>query len=400
MLIFDGVINIIECIFFSIFISEYFNFKNKKFYILMTTFIQMLIHGYSIYIDDYGIWLTVTIILFLISSICFQTKQLTFNTVYIVLVYNAFILMATFFALFTGKIFFSFLTIQNDDIMHIFACVFSKTIQIIITLFLLKRKDKIKMSFELKEWKNVLVIQFLLIIVISVLFYSLLTANYLFETSVLSFSVITIIAILFMNVLYQFDEMNKTLLNKMRQEQKNEFQIQKQNTFKQLKNELDRTEHRILYHLNLVESLIENKDYSDAKKIIQEYKEKIIKMKINLYTGNDVFDYILNNKIDDLQAKDVFVKSVVMIQKDNFYDDLEFLNYISDILDEFSSFSYLTLEIKQIDTYVKIKISDVNKDIETNKMNQNLLVKNYKNAKCKITKDYLTLLIERESLND
>lgn len=106
MILFDLIINLIESFMFSYFLANNFEVNKKELYILITTVLQTLFLTLSKINMFDDMLISVVIILSMSSFLGLWIRKIKFNCIYIVLMYNCFIIMSAIFGIYLQIIFF------------------------------------------------------------------------------------------------------------------------------------------------------------------------------------------------------------------------------------------------------------------------------------------------------
>ncbi len=96
MIIFNFLINLVESVLFSLFVGKYLEIGKLQSYIAFTTILQILFLNLANFYHYDGILLTIGIMGIMIGSTCLWKKKMTFELVFVVLLYNTFIFIAAF----------------------------------------------------------------------------------------------------------------------------------------------------------------------------------------------------------------------------------------------------------------------------------------------------------------
>lgn len=352
------ILNLIEAFIFPFFIANYFNFKNKKAFIIIVSIIQFIILNIFYFLFTSNIILTITIIISMLFSIYIFTNKITFNNIFITILYNCLIYLAALSVLLINNVLTTMFDIwfkTNID-FFLLSCLLSRIILIIITMLILKKKLNFSVTFDFKYWGYIIILELLLLTSIGLITYSL-TFNEINNTILSAILVfLIIIAVLFKLNLYHLNELNKVNLNIEKNKQLEKFNFQKLNTIKNVKNEIDALNHRMFYVYYNIELLLKNKKYQEAYKLLQSYRNHSTKYDILIDTQNIIFDCLFSLKINDLIANGLDVNLCIFISKSPFYDSLSFINSLNTLMECFHKCSSLTVNITEKANFTIIKI--------------------------------------------
>ena len=99
---------------------------------------------------------------------------------------------------------------------------------------------------------------------------------------------------------------------------------------KRTKEELYRLEHSLTYYMLSIKKYLETQNQDEVYKIIDSYIERVSNVNIVIYTGNDLFDLSLTTQLSQMSSK---VNMCIMISKDEFYNHIQFIEFVLSLLD-------------------------------------------------------------------
>lgn len=348
MIFFNVIINCIEAFLFACFIAYYFNFSNKKAFIILSSFVQLTCLNLFQFLNYNGIFLTLSIILIVLLSIFISQKKLTFNHLFVTILYNGLLLLCAVFGLFCYQFISQFFYL-DQDMKHAIICIISKLLLTFFTIFILKNKIDFSLTFQLDKWKIILAYELLLISSIAILSYTLIINNIHIYILALLLFLLIFIGFLFLIIIHRIDSLYQ-------ENQFMQFNKQKYETIHEIKNEISAIDHRLFYILCKIEYLAKQNDCQQITKTIAQYKNTVLKYKMVTDTGNDIFDTLYNLKINDMIAKGIRVKNCVFITQKEFYNDLSFINLFNQILDYYQDCSLIEIYINEVSDFVCINI--------------------------------------------
>ena len=349
MIIFNTIINFIESFLFVGSIGEFFDFKDKNKFIFITTLIDFLFLEISQFINYYGIFLSFVSIFLLIISIYIFTKSVTFKHVYIILIQNALLMIYIVISVYICDLF----TFKDT---YIIECILCKTLQLFGNIILLKYKDKLALTLEITKWKVVIVFEVILLILLYSMFYRTLFSDnsaFFFELNEI---LLLILCIMFMYIVNLINEEHREKMQLIKDKQQEEFQRQKYYAISNVKNEIEALDHRLFYTVFKIEEYLKKQDYESIDKIIDYYKNQVLKHKLVIDTGNHVFDTLYSVKINEMVMTGIDISNIVLINKNQFYDDLGLINFIQRTLDFFRECKYLKIDISEENGFVLFKL--------------------------------------------
>ena len=349
MIIFNTIINFIESFLFVGSIGEFFDFKDKNKFIFITTLIDFLFLEISQFINYYGIFLSFVSIFLLIIAIYIFTKSVTFKHVYIILIQNALLMIYIVISVYICDLF----TFKDT---YIIECILCKILQLFGNIILLKYKDKLALTLEITKWKVVIVFEVILLILLYSMFYRTLFSDnsaFFFELNEI---LLLILCIMFMYIVNLINEEHREKMQLIKDKQQEEFQRQKYYAISNVKNEIEALDHRLFYTVFKIEEYLKKQDYESIDKIIDYYKNQVLKHKLVIDTGNHVFDTLYSVKINEMVMTGIDISNIVLINKNQFYDDLGLINFIQRTLDFFRECKYLKIDISEENGFVLFKL--------------------------------------------
>lgn len=349
MIIFDAVINFIESLLLVWFIAEFFDFKdNKNKFIVISTLVEFIILEVSQFINYFGLLLSIFCIVAMLILIYLFSKTLTFEHIYIVLLQDALISLYVVISIYV----FALLPFYDTYIVE---CIICKVLQLIGNIILLKYKDKFALTLEISKWKVVIVFEIILLILLYSMFY---TVIFIGVTNAINFNLLLvfILCIMFMYIVNLINEEHREKMQLIKDKQQEEFQRQKYYAISNVKNEIEALDHRLFYTVFKIEEYLKKQDYESIDKIIDYYKNQVLKHKLVIDTGNHVFDTLYSVKINEMVMTGIDISNIVLINKNQFYDDLGLINFIQRTLDFFRECKYLKIDISEENGFVLFKL--------------------------------------------
>ena len=349
MIIFDAVINFIESLLLVWFIAEFFDFKdNKNKFIVISTLVEFIILEVSQFINYFGLLLSIFCIVAMLILIYLFSKTLTFEHIYIVLLQDALISLYVVISIYV----FALLPFYDTYIVE---CIICKVLQLIGNIILLKYKDKFALTLEISKWKVVIVFEIILLILLYSMFY---TVIFIGVTNAINFNLLLvfILCIMFMYIVNLINEEHREKMQLIKDKQQEEFQRQKYYAINNVKNEIEALDHRLFYTVFKIEEYLKKQDYESIDKIIDYYKNQVLKHKLVIDTGNHVFDTLYSVKINEMVMTGIDISNIVLINKNQFYDDLGLINFIQRTLDFFRECKYLKIDISEENGFVLFKL--------------------------------------------
>lgn len=351
-------LNAIEGFAFPFFIANYFNLKNKSKFIFIVFLVQFAILNIFHYFFTNSIILTITIILSMIISIYLYTGKLSFNHLFVTIIYNCIIYISALSVLIINNFLMALahLIISSNIDFFLLSCLISRALLLAVTLLILKNKLNLSVTFDFKYWSYVIIFELLLLLSIGLIIYSL-TFNSINNTILITILIsLIIISILFILNLYHLNELNKAKINSEKSKQLEKFNTQKYNAIKNVKDEIDALNHRMFYIYYNLELLLKNKKYQEAYNLLSSIRRHTTKHDMIIDTKNIIFDCLISLKINDLIAQNKNINLCIFISESEFYNSLSFVNSINSLISCFQNCNKLTINITEKSNFTVIKM--------------------------------------------
>ena len=151
------------------------------------------------------------------------------------------------------------------------------------------------------------------------------------------------------NIFAFLEESNNEKEKVTKQLEERKYQNITYDMMKRTKEELYRLEHSLTYYMLSIKKYLETQNQDEVYKIIDSYIERVSNVNIVIYTGNDLFDLSLTTHLSQMSSK---VNMCIMISKDEFYNHIQFIEFVLSLLDLIES-KDVSLLIKE-DGFVKL----------------------------------------------
>lgn len=329
------------------FISSFFDFKNKKRYIFITTIVLLLLKLIADHYRYNGMFLYLSCWLCVLLSMFIHNRKVTLEHLYISLLYYVFIVADTvIWSLLKDSLIF-----LN---MNFYYLLFITILQIIEIILLLRIKNQLALRLDNLNWKIISIFE--LILIFFVYYFSYLSILPYIPYEALIFCVLTMLTmcIMFMNIIYLINKEHAEKLKLAEVNQQREYQKRKYYLINTMKSNLENKEHRFYYALSKIEILLKNKEYDEMTQFITAYKKESSKYNIVIHTKNHAFDILYSAKINELLNKDIDVNSCISISKNDIYDD--FVDLLNQLLDCLTSCQAININLSEMNNLVILRI--------------------------------------------
>lgn len=356
MVLFSYLINFVEALFYTAFLAYYFGLNNKKIYVSVVTSVLFILLNFAQFIIiDNGVWLSVIICLLLVTTLIFWEKKFRFEHIYIIVLYHLFLLICSFLSVSFTKALYTVFAL-TDGQFYIFICVFAKIIQVLITVYLIKMEVKLIPILDLKRWNSIICIDVILLIILGTTEYAFLTNEINDFLMVFILFGGLIIAVLFRITINQISKLNRAYLNQIRKEEQNKYIEKQLLLMKSIKNEISATDHRINYLLLQLRQYLKQNRISDIDEFLEQYTKVMVKYKLACDTGNVIFDCFVSLKVNEMIMNQSLIETIFFLQKDNIYNDMNFIHMITSLLDFFKNCEKLYISMQSFGGYLDVRI--------------------------------------------
>lgn len=355
MIYFDLCVNFFEAFIFSYFIANYFDIRFKTLFIFLTTFLQLIFLTF-ISTPNSGIILSICIIVSILFMIFVFKHHITFDHILVVLTFNALIIVTSLVAILIEDVLHIYIFANSEIVGYIFRCCFSKILLYVISYYLMKNKVKYPLSLEFKHWGFVIYFDAILLSNLVLLTFMIVTNNFdsYMIYILLCFSVVMVM--LYKYTIYKIDSMNKIEYNLKQIQQMEKLNNYKLMMIQDIKEDIDATDHRLFYIMFQLEYLLKNDKKDDALKLLMSYKSLLVNHHVMVDTGNSIFDFWLNIRINKMIMENIDISLSITISERENYNDLLFVKFITDMLQELESCKKIYLSIQEIDNKISINI--------------------------------------------
>lgn len=372
MIIFDIFINFIESVMFSYFLAKYFNLKSKYLYVTLTTIIQLFFLAYANIINNSGLILSICIVLFMLLSLIVWEKRITFDYIYITLLYNSFIIIVAIIGILITDILNTIFPLMNEELYYYFKCCIAKFLQVLLTVLFIKKEINLSISLDFRKWGFVILLEMCILSLLVVSVYSMVLGVMDYNSIVLVLILSFVIAMLYRYTIYKTDQMNQEKVKFARMEELVKFNSEKLAMMNHIKDEISATDHRMFYMLLQMEQYLESKQYDRLEYLIKEYRNMITKYKIVVDTNNVIFDCLYSLKINDLILKGKNIENTIFISCKSEYNDIEFINFILKFLDYFDKCQTIFVSMHEIGNMLMLRVVYRNGKIEAASLSEYL----------------------------
>lgn len=385
MSIFDIFINIIESFIICYFFGRYFNLQSIKKYVVSNIIVFTEITIGNLFINTS--WLVIVIVgLTLLFLLGIYHVKITIESIVMCISILLVDIICNIIALLTVPLLGSFL--KDQSMMLLFATILSKILFLILAMYVSNKKMKFNTSLDKKRWTNITIIFSLLLITLYILGNDYVTDNLNKLDVFISMLLISINAIMVINIYLKILEENEEKMKIILKNEEVKYKKENYVILSRMSDDLYRLQHNLRYVLMKIKYCLNDQEYDKCLNLVDSYVDKLSKFKTFINTDNPYFDYLINQKISDLDLHGTDINISVSISNSDFYLNKNYTSYVLYLLECLKNKTEkLTINIYEVNdnNIVEIIISE--------DMNNFVIKENMKelisaiNAEYKVTKE-------------
>lgn len=385
MSIFDIFINIIESFIICYFFGRYFNLQSIKKYVVSNIIVFTEITIGNLFINTS--WLVIVIVgLTLLFLLGIYHVKITIESIVMCISILLVDIICNIIALLTVPLLGSFL--KDQSMMLLFATILSKILFLILAMYVSNKKMKFNTSLDKKRWTNITIIFSLLLITLYILGNDYVTDNLNKLDVFISMLLISINAIMVINIYLKILEENEEKMKIILKNEEVKYKKENYVILSRMSDDLYRLQHNLRYVLMKIKYCLNDQEYDKCLNLVDNYVDKLSKFKTFINTDNPYFDYLMNQKISDLDLHGTDINISVSISNSDFYLNKNYTSYVLYLLECLKNKTEkLTINIYEVNdnNIVEIIISE--------DMNNFVIKENMKelisaiNAEYKVTKE-------------
>lgn len=287
---------------------------------------------------------------FIISYVFIAVKKrkILFGDIFILFFY-LFLLTAVIFV----SLYFYRIVLPGIDktLFTVLVGITSKILLALIT-YIMTKCFKYQIIVPNKQYVFVILAEISILMIFSIILYSITNIQKTYNPIIICILLIFIFMLVIMNGIY-FNDIYNEKLKLEKRIQKEKYIQQSLVLIKNINYDISRKEHQVYWILEKIRQL-NNEKNKEITAQINEFQSQNKKMSI--YSKNLVFDTVLTIKINKLIDRNITIKPLLEIESNEKYDDLEFVNTISEILDYIQNNNDVTLHIRNHGMYILVKL--------------------------------------------
>lgn len=369
MVAYSIFLNFVEVFTLAAFVYLYYSFSSRKQFCLLLTSLFLICELCDI-LRENGIIILLSYFIVSYLFIIHEKQKLNFGDAFIL---GSYIFLMSVYPYLSYCLFGRLLNSGYDSIYYICAGITSKLFLIFITLWLL---DHLNFNFPTpnKQYFLTIITEIIALSIFGIIGYAAVDSTVSYNSLI----VCSLILIVFFLIIIKGIYFNRIYTEKMQYEK----QLQKEKYIKQslrliqnISYDIDDKKHRIHWILEHIKHL-NNDTNTEISKAIEQYQSKNTYQKL-IASKNPVFDILISVKINRLQDDNISIKPFFEISQNEKYDDLDFIDVISEILDYVKRHNEITLHIKGQGIYTLVELYSENDfyDYDRCKIESDLIVK-------------------------
>lgn len=359
MVAYSIFLNFVEVFTLTAFVYLYYSFSSRKQFCLLLASLFLICELCDIFKEN-GIVLMLGYFITGYLFIIHNKKNVQFGDIFIL---GGYVFLLFTYPYISYCLFGRLKNMGYEFIYLICAGITSKLFLILITCWLL---EHLKFNFPIPNNQYILVIitEIIVLIIFGIMGYAVINPSVTYSEFIVCALLLAVFILIIINGIY----LNRIYTEKMQYEK----QLQKEKYIKQslrliqnISYDIDDKKHRIHWILKHIKHL-NNDTNPEISKAIEQYQSK-----------NPVFDILISVKINRLQDDNISIKPFFEISQNEKYDDLDFIDVISEILDYVKRHNEITLHIKGQGIYTLVELYSENDfyDYDRCKIESDLIVK-------------------------
>lgn len=369
MVAYSIFLNFVEVFTLTTFVYLYYSFSSRKQFCLLLTSLFLICELCDIFKEN-GIVLMLGYFITGYLFIIHNKRKIQFGDIFIL---GGYVFLLFTYPYISYCLFGRLKNMGYEFIYLICAGITSKLFLILVTCWLLRH---LKFTFPVpnKQYSLVIITEVVILSIFGMISYDNVEVTASYSLVIICILLLITFILIIINGIY----LNRIYTEKMQYEK----QLQKEKYIKQslrliqnISYDIDDKKHRIHWILEHIKHL-NNDTNPEISKAIEQYQSKNTYQKL-VASKNPVFDILISVKINRLQDDNISIKPFFEISQNEKYDDLDFIDVISEILDYVKRHNEITLHIKGQGIYTLVELYSENDfyDYDRCKIESDLIVK-------------------------
>ena len=369
MVAYSIFLNFAEVFTLTAFVYLYYSFSSRKQFCLLLTSLFLICELCDI-LRENGIIILLSYFIVSYLFIIHEKQKLNFGDAFIL---GSYIFLMSVYPYLSYCLFGRLLNSGYDSIYYICAGITSKLFLIFITLWLL---DHLNFNFPTpnKQYFLTIITEIIALSIFGIIGYAAVDSTVSYNSLIVCSLILIVFFLIIINGIY-FNRIYTEKMQHEKQLQKEKYIKQSLRLIQNISYDIDDKKHRIHWILEHIKHL-NNDTNPKISKAIEQYQSKNTYQKL-VASKNPVFDILISVKINRLQDDNISIKPFFEISQNEKYDDLDFIDVISEILDYVKRHNEITLHIKGQGIYTLVELYSENDfyDYDRCKIESDLIVK-------------------------
>ena len=369
MVAYSIFLNFVEVFTLTAFVYLYYSFSSRKQFCLLLTSLFLICELCDI-LRENGIIILLSYFVVSYLFIIHEKQKLNFGDAFIL---GSYIFLMSVYPYLSYCLFGRLLNSGYDSIYYICAGITSKLFLIFITLWLL---DHLNFNFPTpnKQYFLTIITEIIALSIFGIIGYAAVDSTVSYNSLIVCSLILIVFFLIIINGIY-FNRIYTEKMQYEKQLQKEKYIKQSLRLIQNISYDIDDKKHRIHWILEHIKHL-NNDTNPKISKAIEQYQSKNTYQKL-VASKNPVFDILISVKINRLQDDNISIKPFFEISQNEKYDDLDFIDVISEILDYVKRHNEITLHIKGQGIYTLVELYSENDfyDYDRCKIESDLIVK-------------------------
>lgn len=369
MVAYSIFLNFVEVFTLTAFVFLYYSFSSRKQFCLLLTSLFLICELCDI-LRENGIIILLSYFIVSYLFIIHEKQKLNFGDAFIL---GSYIFLMSVYPYLSYCLFGRPLNSGYDSIYYICAGITSKLFLIFITLWLL---DHLNFNFPTpnKQYFLTIITEIIALSIFGIIGYAAVDSTVSYNSLIVCSLILIVFFLIIINGIY-FNRIYAEKMQYEKQLQKEKYIKQSLRLIQNISYDIDDKKHRIHWILEHIKHL-NNDTNPEISKAIEQYQSKNTYQKL-VASKNPVFDILISVKINRLQDDNISIKPFFEISQNEKYDDLDFTDVISEILNYVKRNSEITLHIKGQGIYTLVELYSENDfyDYDRCKIESDLIVK-------------------------
>lgn len=353
MVVYNILLNILEVLILTVFVCLYYSFSDIKTFCLLFLSLFFVCEICDI-LRQNGVILSTLYFVVSYVFVFLKKKTITFSDIFVLLLYLFFLTASVLVVLICLSYVF-----PNIDVVvfNIMAGITSKVLLAFVT-YIFIRYSKYQIIIPNKQYLFVVLTEIIILSIFLIITYSITNVQKVYNPFIVCVLLMVTFVFVIINAVY-FNDVYKDKLNLEKQIQKEKFIQQGLFLIENVNYDINRKEHQLYWILEKIKQLNhdENKEITTQ---INQFQTQLQKKRMRIYSKNLVFDTVITMKINELIIRNITIKPLLEIESHEKYNDLEFVNTISEILDYILNDRDVTLHIRNHGMYILVELYSLN----------------------------------------